>query len=111
MDKVKVAQILTDAIAAPANGSSIQPWSNNKVFQATGSVTAGAGSATVLIQGSLDGSTWETIDTLTVTITNSTGLYSDFGAVNQAWPYMRARITAIAGTNATINVYLACDGD
>ena len=106
-DRVQSMQILTDATAT-GSGDVIQPWKANRVFQATGLVSASTGAATILIEGSLDNSLWETLDTLSLTL--GTTATSDFGVVDAPWRYVRARVTAISGTGATVQVYMGSGG-
>jgi len=70
------------------------------VVTGTGAVTG-----TVVIEGSHDGETYITLDTLAM---DGTTTDNDFGTtVGQMWPYMRADCTAITGTGAAITVTIA----
>ncbi len=82
-----------------------EPWTGRAVFQAFGSTTAGAGTATVEIRGSVDGTTFILLGTLTLTWT-SPALGSDGIAIDAPWPFIEADITAITGTNAAVDVWI-----
>lgn len=71
-------------------------------FQATVTGT-GAVTATVVIDVSNDGTyaVSTTLGTITLSGTNSS---SDGFTTNAPWKYVRARVTAISGTGATVNV-------
>ena len=102
--------ILSAAIATGA-GSAHQPQSDIRTFQATGATSAGAGAATIKIQGSnvpepsVDGD-W--VDLGTITLTLSTTKTGD-GFVSEApWRHVRANVTAISGTDASVSAYMGC---
>lgn len=85
------------------------PHAGVKTFQATGLVSATTGAATILIQGSnVDSSVdadWVLLCTITLTLgTDSVG---DGCATNADWRYQRARVSAISGTDAAVNVYVS----
>lgn len=102
--------ILSAAIATGA-GSAHQPRNDIRTFQATGTTSAGAGAATVKIQGSnvptpaVDGD-W--VDLATIALTLATTKSGDGFVSNAPWLHVRANITAISGTDATVNVYMGC---
>lgn len=62
----------------------------------------GAVSATVIVEVSLDNSTWITAGTITLSGTTSA---ADGFVMDAPWRYMRARISAISGTGATVNCW------
>lgn len=78
------------------------PWAGG-VFQATISGT-GAVSATVIINASMQGNIWTPIGTLSLTGTTTD---SKTAAMTAPWPLVRTDITAISGTGATVNAYVA----
>jgi hypothetical protein len=61
----------------------------------------GSVSATVVIEVSAVNGLWSTFRTITLSGTTSAvdGFYA-----NAPWPFVRARVTAISGTGATVNV-------
>ena len=75
-------------------------------FQAVGTTTAGAGAATIQIQGSnIDNvNAYVTIGTITLTL--GTTLVADGFSTSAPWKFVRANVTAISGTGASINVYM-----
>lgn len=78
--------------------------SPNSTFQATVTGT-GAVTATVIIDVSNDGINAVTTVLGTITLTGTTSS-SDGFTTNAPWKYVRARVTAISGTGATVQVYM-----
>jgi len=79
-----------------------------RAYYANGTTSAGSGSATIKIEGTnvtaptLDDE-WVTLGTITLTL--GTTVTAD-GFVSQApWRWIRANVTAISGTGASVNVY------
>lgn len=73
-------------------------------FQAYGATTASTGAATVVIEGSNvdDPNTFVSLGTLTLTLgttTSAAGL-----ATTAPWKYVRANVSSISGTGATVYV-------
>lgn len=107
-------QMITDAIATGAPGKRIRLTGPQHTFQASGETSAGAGAATIQIQVSnADDPTvtavsgdphglWITAGTITLTL--ATTVSSDGFAINAPWKWARAWISAISGTDATVNV-------
>lgn len=94
----------TGVTSAPTTGSWVYKDAPNTGIQV---VVAGTGTvtATVVIEVSNDGT--HAMDTLAGTVTLSgTTSDSDGFAIMTPWKFIRARVTAISGTNATVNVYL-----
>ncbi len=100
--KISAVQILTDSITTDTSDS-IKGWTGRMTFQAHGLVSASTGAATILIEGSLDDSQFLLLGTLTLALT--TAASSDGIAVDAPWRFMRARISAISGTDATVQVF------
>ncbi len=100
--KLNVVQIITNAIATDTSAV-IEPWSGRMTFQAHGQTSAGAGTATILIEASLDNTNFITLGTLSLTLATTTS--SDGIAIDAPWQFIRARITVITGTDATVNVF------
>lgn len=104
---VGVAPILS-AVTVTGAGSNFTPWGAKKTFQATGTTSASTGAATIVIQGSNVASTattdWVTIGTITLSL--STTSAGDGFVSDAPWKYVRANVTAISGTTATVTVYL-----
>lgn len=75
--------------------------------QVAGRTTAGAGAATVNIEVSNDNVNW--LVAFTVTLVLGTTPTSDGQALIARWEWVRANVTALSGTGATIDV-IAGDG-
>jgi len=92
--------LLEDKAVAGAGNARRSP--SERSFQATGVTTAGAGSATVKIQVSNDETAW--LDLGTITLTLSTSAASDGFSTIAPWAFVRANLTAISGTGASVTV-------
>ena len=77
------------------------------VFQAVGSTASGSGSATIAIEGSLDDENWVNIGTITLTLSSSAT--SDGFSMNAPWESVRANVTAISGTGASVDAYMCAE--
>lgn len=93
--------LLTNATATGA-GSTFELHARQCTFQATGTTTAGSGAATIAIRVSNDKVTWLTLGTISLTL--STVASGDGFASDAAWAYVRANVTAISGTGASVTV-------
>lgn len=90
-------------VTTTVTGDGLYKDSPNATYQAVVSGT-GAVTATVVIDVSNDNINW--LDTVMGTITLSgTTSDSDGFTTNAPWKYVRARVTAISGTGATVQVY------
>jgi hypothetical protein len=76
-----------------------------KTYQANGTTGSGSGAATILVQGSNDDSSWDTIGTITLTL--STTNASDSFTSNDRYLYVRGNVSAISGTSASVNLTAA----
>lgn len=98
------SQVLNLAInqTALGKGPALEVAQANRTFQA---VVTGQGlqSATVLIEGSLNGVDYVTLKTLTCVATDAKSVDTD--AINEAWKYTRANTTALSA-GSTLNVYM-----
>jgi len=103
---VKMGPALAATGSTDAVLMSGQPFS----VQAFGTTTAGAGTATVIVEGSnhaspsLDGH-WVTLATLSLSFTTAVG--SDAGGSVLPYLNVRARVSAISGTGASISFQMA----
>ena len=87
-------------VTTTATGNGIYKDSPYSTFQAT--VTgSGAVTATVAIDCSNDGTNWCSTVLGTITLSGTTGLADGF-TTTAPWKYIRARVTAISGTGATV---------
>lgn len=89
----------TTGAASTKDASTLGP---HRVYAARGTTSAGAGAATILIQGSLDGTNWITLATITLTLATTSS--ADGFASTAPWPYIRANVSAISGTGAAVTV-------
>lgn len=111
----RVVTILSEATATGA-GSTFTPHSNCKTFQAIGRTTSGSGSVVVKIQGSLTGGTyddeWIDVQTITLTLSNDRASTNTDGQASESvWVYMRAKVTSISGTGASVDVHMGIEDD
>jgi hypothetical protein len=92
---------LLTAKAATGAGTTVSGRRGVKTYQASGTTTAGAGAATVVIQGSNDDANWDTIGTVSLTLatTTSSGSFTS----DDRYTYLRGNVTAISGTGAAVN--------
>jgi hypothetical protein len=102
-----VVALLT-ASTTTETGSTHIPNHKQRTFDANGTTTAGAGAATILIEGSNEGiaNTWITIGTITLTL--GTTKTADGFTTDAPWKFVRARVSAISGTNASVNANMGC---
>jgi CheY-like chemotaxis protein len=98
---VQVRSLLTNAIATGA-GASAAGYACTKTYDAQGTTTAGAGSATVVVEGSNDGTTWSPIDTILLTLGTTSS--SDGFTSDDRYAFVRANVTAISGTGAKVSL-------
>lgn len=94
-------RIIVDATTT-VTGTSRELNTPYATFQAN-VVGSGAVTATVVCEGSNDDSFYSTLGTISLAGTTSA---SDGFTITAPWAYVRARVTAISGTSATVNVYL-----
>ena len=101
MSKASSVDLLTNRKTTGA-GDTHRPYPSLKSFQAVGKTTAGSGSCVVNIQVSNDGVNWLSAGTITLTLstTNSTDGFITY----MSWPFVRANVTSISGTNAAVTV-------
>lgn len=100
----KVYNLLGTGVTSTGAGIGVYKDSPYSTFQATVSGT-GAVSATVTIEVSNDGTNWCSTVMGTITLSGTTS--STDGFTSEApWKYIRANVTAISGTNATVQVYM-----
>lgn len=96
---------LLNGVTATGAGSGYRVIGKDRTFQANGTTTAGAGSATVKVQVSNNNVDW--IDAGTITLTLATTSSSDGFASDAAWAHVRGNVTAISGTGASITLTMA----
>lgn len=101
--------LLTDQ-AATGSSEAKRPATTKTTYQATGTTTAGAGSATIIVEvTNVEAPTadtqWTTAGTITLTL--GTAEVAGGFAMDAAWRNVRARLSAISGTGAKVSVRLA----
>lgn len=102
MSNVRVRNILPAAIATGAGGL-FQPLLRRS-FQLVGTVASGAGAVSVDIEASNDGVNFQVIGTISLAL-SSTAACDGF-ASNAAWLNVRANVTSISGTTATVDLFM-----
>lgn len=105
-------QLLTNVTATGA-GTKYSLRCVNRTFQAMGATSSGSGSATVVIEASnketpVEGTNvdWTTLGTITLTLGTTQTNDAFVSAASYRW--IRARVSAISGTGATVNAYTGC---
>jgi hypothetical protein len=73
-----------------------------KTFQAYGTTSSGTGAVAVKVEGSIDGTAWDSLGTLSLTL--GTTVTSDGFTTNDAYSKHRANVTSISGTGAAVTV-------
>lgn len=112
LESMTSVQILTSATATGA-GDKHSPRCVNRTFQGMGTTSSGSGSASIVIEASdkdvpVEGTNvdWTTLGTITLTLGTT---QTNDGFVSYAsWRWVRARVSAISGTGASVNAYLGC---
>ena len=102
-ENVKVLTLL-DAADATGESGSHTPRGRKATFQAVGSTTAGAGTATVKVQVSNDEEIW--LDAASIALTLATIESSDGFTLDAPWKFVRANLTALTGTGAEVSVFM-----
>lgn len=95
---------LLSAATATGAGSRLARKPGLTSVQAYGTTSAGAGAATVAIEVSNDPDNAGWIVAGTIALTLATTSSTDGLNINAAWRYVRANLTAISGTNASVTV-------
>lgn len=94
-----IEMLLSGATGTGAGATRPNPRST-KTYQACGATSSGSGAATIVVQGT-NGTVFDTIGTITLTLTTSTSCDS-FTSMDR-YKSVRMNVTAISGTGATIN--------
>ena len=98
--RVSKGNVVKDQTTVGASGSFGPAGAGQKTFQATLTGT-GAVTASVSIQVSNDQIEW--LDLASMSLSGTTSV-SDGFATEAPWAYYRSNLTAISGTNDTLNV-------
>lgn len=112
LETMSSVQLLT-AATTTATGGKYTPRCINRTFQAMGTTSSGSGAAAIVIEASNkaapDEATnvdWTTLGTISLTL--GTTQTNDGFVSSASWRWIRARVSSISGTGATVNVYLGC---
>lgn len=97
-----ISQTLLKAATATGAGVAAAGVRGVKSYQANGTTTAGAGAATIQVQGSNNGANWDTIGTISLTLATTTS--SDGFVSDDRYAHLRGNVTAISGTGASVNL-------
>lgn len=105
MQAVDSRALLTEATTVAA-GVAVSSFSGVKTYQATGKTTSGAGSATIVVEGSNNNINWDTIGTITLTLSSTAAddSNSDSFASEDRYTLIRGNVTALSGTGASVNL-------
>jgi len=98
------SECILDSATGTGAGSSKIPWCTNRTFQVVGAVSDGTGSATCSIEASNNGQDWITLGTFTLSLATSNS--TDGFTSDAAWKHIRANVTAISGTGASVSVWM-----
>lgn len=93
---------LINGATAVSTGNIVPVQTGNRTFQATVTGT-GAVTATVSVEVSNDGKNFLNLATIDL---SGTGSNTDGFASDAVWEYVRGRVTAISGTNATVDLIM-----
>lgn len=100
MNSIKLNRMLTNATSIQVGASAGISTNTRKSFHAVVTGT-GAVTASVNIEVSNDNTNWMVMGTI---ILSGTTVDSDGFGAEAPWGYYRGNITAISGTNATLNL-------
>lgn len=112
MQTISSVRILAGATGTGAGAHHTPAFTPKRSFYANGTTSAGAGSATIDIEATnLDTPTspavageWFSLGTITLTL--ATTISSDGFTTDAPWRHVRANVTAISGTDATVDVWM-----
>ena len=109
------AGLILTAATATSRGNRCNMWGSKHTFQAYGTTSAGAGAATIIVEVSnkdAPGVTtdvgWKTAGTFTLTL--GTTEVNDIFVLDAPYKFCRAQVTAISGTDASVNVAMSTEG-
>lgn len=106
LDAITTADVAAQTSVAAGFTNEFQPLGTYSTFQAVGSTSAGVGAATVVVQGSNDGTNWLELGTITLVL--GTAETSDGFASSAPWLVVRGFVdtAGITGTDGTVTLYL-----
>jgi hypothetical protein len=104
---------LLTAATTTSSGEAMSIRCDNRTFQAMGTTTAGSGAAAIVIEASnkttpVTGTNvdWTTLGTISLTL--GTTQTNDGFVSYAAWRWVRARVSSISGTNASVDAFAGC---
>lgn len=100
---MSVIRLLTDVTTAVPTYGPVFVNNSNTFTVDVSEAGTGAVTATVIVQGCNDEASWKTFSTFSLSGT-TTAL--DGASYVQPWKFIRAGVTAISGTGATVQAYL-----
>jgi hypothetical protein len=95
--------LLTNGTTTGSTNAVNSPGSN-RTYQATAVASSGTGNAVVAVQGSMDGTFWDTIGTITLTSASTAGLSDSFSSQDR-YPRIRANVTSLS-SNVTAAAWM-----
>ena len=99
--KVFSVDLLTSQTTT-VTGETHEPFGRTRSFSAYGATSAAAGAVVVTIEVSNNNSVWLTLGTISLTL--GVTVTQDGFSSETPWRYVRAKISSISGTNATVTV-------
>jgi predicted P-loop ATPase/GTPase len=96
--------MLTDVTTTVASDP-FELGSDNKTFHIVGQTTSGSGAATVVIEVS-NNTAWPWLPAATINLTLSSTPVADGAVIFAGWKFVRARVSAISGTEARVSASL-----
>jgi hypothetical protein len=99
-----VVTIMLSGATATGAGSAFDNPQADKTYQAYGSTAAGTGTAALTIEGSNDGTHWNTVVTTTVAMTSATLAVSAGITATDRYAYSRVNVTTLSGSTPTLTV-------
>lgn len=102
--------LLQSAATTTATGDWVKCYGPAQSYQVTANGTSGAFSATVVIEASNDkiNALATPIGTVVASGTATTANSDGFTTGLAPWAWVRARVSAISGTGATVTTYMGC---
>jgi hypothetical protein len=101
-------RLLTD-VTATDTGDAKRIRGSKVVFYAEGDTSAGAGAATIVVEAKPEGgSVWVLLGTISLTL--GTTKTADGFAIDAPWGEVRMRVSAISGTDATVDGWMTGAG-
>lgn len=96
-------QLLTNGTTTGSTSAREAP-SANKTYQATAVASSGTGNAVVAVEGTIDGTYYDTIGTITLTSASTAGMSGSFSSQDRYFK-VRMNVTTLS-SNVTANGYM-----